>query len=674
MNPVFSLAASVLPAALVVAVTSSALAAIGLGLWVLATGRTPQERTTFGVIGAGLLASLTASIVVAVGAVGAVGVREVDFGPWIRIVGYEVPLVFLVDKVAVAFALLASGLTALVARFSFTYLHKERGFLRFYVLLGLFGAGTQLISYAGGLDLMFLGWELVGLSSALFIGFFHDRVEPVRSSLRAFVTYRVCDAGFLFGIVATHELIGSTRLSALHASTLSTTLTPTAATGLALLFLLAAFGKSAQLPFSGWLPRAMEGPTPSSALFYGGVSVHAGLFLLLRVWPVLDLAPVAEVTGVVVGLATAIYATLVARTCTDAKGTLAHATLAQVGLILGEISLGWTTLALAHLVGHALLRVWQYLRAPNVIHDAHRTDVAAHAVPSSLAAMPRPAPTLSSRWFALALFRMRIDERLDLVVDAVVVVARVAAAAIEEVFGERRRSRPHEVAVIVAAVVVGSCAAVASLAADAAVFGAASGGVFVVAAFVAFVAGLSSVAQRELRGLFRSKVLVHAGFVVCAVASGHAGAIVFAAGTAAVALGGFGFVVAAVERRAGRVSLLQPGARITAFPHLAAAFAVIGAAGVGLPATAGFVADDLLLHAAWQQGVVVTGFLIAAAVFLAIGTLRAWQRVFLGPPDRARGRSIAPDLTVVERVVVVAVIVALLVFGLVPGVVLAWCP
>ena len=131
-------------------------------------------------------------------------------------------------------------------------------------------------------------------------------------------------------------------------------------------------GKSAQLPFSGWLPRAMEGPTPSSALFYGAVSIHAGLFLLLRVWPVLEVSFVARTVGVLVGLATALYATAVVRVHTDAKGALAHATLAQVGLILAEICLGWTALALTHLVCHAFLRLGQYLKAPNTIHDSHR--------------------------------------------------------------------------------------------------------------------------------------------------------------------------------------------------------------------------------------------------------------------------------------------------------------
>lgn len=399
-----------LPWLLLTTIVAPGACAVLLGLFALLTGKTPREAVVVFVLRVGLLLSLLSG---ALTAVAATGTHEVDLGPWIRIGGYEVPVVFLVDRVALSFSLLAATVTALVARFSLTYMHKEKGFLRFFVLLGLFASGTQLIAYAGALDLMFLGWELIGISSMLFIGFFHERHEPVRSSLRAFATYRFCDAGFLFAIVVAHELLGSTRLTALSKVP---TLPTWEVTVLALLFLLAAIGKSAQLPFSGWLPRAMEGPTPSSALFYGGVSIHAGLFLLLRVWPVMDAAPIAEAAGVTVGVLTALYATSVARTCADAKGALAHATLAQVGLILAEISLGLTTVAIVHLVGHALLRVWQYLRTPNMIHDAHRTHLIGH-VPKATG-----AGALQRAYYASSLFRLRLDERIDVLAGAVVAV------------------------------------------------------------------------------------------------------------------------------------------------------------------------------------------------------------------------------------------------------------
>jgi NADH:ubiquinone oxidoreductase subunit 5 (subunit L)/multisubunit Na+/H+ antiporter MnhA subunit len=259
---------------------------------------------------------------------------------------------------------------------------------------------------------------MIGISSALFIGFFHERDEPVRSSVRTFATYRLCDVGLLLAIVAIHELLGSTRLSALSNAPALSSLQVSA---IAALLLLAAMGKSAQLPFSGWLPRAMEGPTPSSALFYGAVSIHAGLYLLLRVSPVLEAAPWVGAAGVVVGVLTALYASAVARTNTDAKGALAHATLAQIGLILAEISLGLTTLALVHLTCHAMLRAFQYLRAPNMIHDSH-SHGHVHTSPGLLT---RLAPALSQRVYASALHRWRLDERVDATVAPVLALSRL---------------------------------------------------------------------------------------------------------------------------------------------------------------------------------------------------------------------------------------------------------
>ncbi|MES2624798.1 MAG: proton-conducting transporter membrane subunit [Pseudomonadota bacterium] len=332
---------------------------------------------------------------------------EVDAGHWISIGDYEIPALLYVDSLALAFSLLGSALTLLVARFSQTYLHKEAGFARFFLLLGVFATGTQLIAFAGALDLFFAGWEAIGICSALFIGYFYEREEPVRSAIRAFTTYRICDAGFLVAIVSIHELLGSTSISGLMAAE---NLGGVTVTLIAVMLMIAAFGKSAQLPFSSWLPRAMEGPTPSSALFYGSVSIHVGLFLLLRISPILEAAPVAQALGIVVGLSTAFYAAAIARTHTDAKGALAHATLAQTGLILAEISLGFTTFALIHLVCHALLRVWQYLRAPNTMADAHEFGHEPHHAPSLLAKI---FPLTSNWLYAQALHRFRLDDRMD---------------------------------------------------------------------------------------------------------------------------------------------------------------------------------------------------------------------------------------------------------------------
>ncbi len=408
----------VLAIALGLAILAPLAMALLTGIRLLLADRWLPESVVARAVRLGLTASVAGSAVTALrhfGVWGPGASGEVDFGSWVNIGTYEVPAVLYLDHVAVAFSLLGAALTGLVGRFSVTYLHKEAGFARFFVLLGFFGTGTQLVAFAGALDLFFAGWEAIGISSALFIGFFHERPEPVRGAVRAFVTYRLCDLGFLVAIVTTHEHLGSTRLSDLAAVG---RLPATEITIIGILLLVAAFGKSAQLPFSGWLVRAMEGPTPSSALFYGAVSIHCGLFLLLRTAPVLAASPVAAWTGVTVGLLTAVYGAAATRTHADAKGALAHATLSQAGLILAEICLGFSTLALVHLVGHALLRAWQYLRAPNTIHDAHHFGH--HASPSPDAEWSM----LQRAWYLLPLHRFRLEDRLDALASAVLALAR----------------------------------------------------------------------------------------------------------------------------------------------------------------------------------------------------------------------------------------------------------
>jgi NADH:ubiquinone oxidoreductase subunit 5 (subunit L)/multisubunit Na+/H+ antiporter MnhA subunit len=406
--------------ALGVTILAPLFAAAVVGLRVILGGTPITERAVARTIGAGLTLSVVGSLAILAAYAGLLGdpLRgDQELGDWLRLGEFVIPAVLRVDSISLTISIFAASLTALVARFSRTYLHKEPGFVRFFALLALFATGTQLVALAGALELFFAGWELIGISSAFFIGFFYERDEPVRSSVRAFATYRLSDAGLLIATVMAVFVFGSGRFSAFENAAAIPSATTTS---MALLFLLSAMGKSAQLPFSGWLPRAMEGPTPSSALFYGAVSIHAGLFLMLRVWSIVEVSPLARGIGVVVGLGTAIYAAAVVRVHTDAKGALAHATLAQVGIILAEICLGWTTFALVHLVCHALLRLGQYLKAPNTIHDSHRLGHG-HRTPGWL---ERASPALAARVYAGSLHRLRLDDRIDAIFAPVLILAR----------------------------------------------------------------------------------------------------------------------------------------------------------------------------------------------------------------------------------------------------------
>jgi NAD(P)H-quinone oxidoreductase subunit 5 len=346
-----------------------------LGMLVLL--RVPlQEAAIARLTGAAMGTSLLATMItLAAMAIGGRGRIVVDLGEWFAVTGYDFEFVLLVDELSLPFMLLTTALVGLIGKFSRSYMHRDAGYNRFFVLLLLFTTGMLLIVMAGSIDLMFAGWEIVGLTSALLIGFFHNRQEPVLNGLRTFAVYRVCDIGLLVGAVLIHHWSHTAEFddgfSHGHPH-----LQGAAPTIVGLLMVFAAMGKSAQVPFSGWLPRAMEGPTPSSAIFYGALSIHAGSYLLLRMGPILDRAPLACAALVLIGVASAVHGTLVGRVQSDAKNSLAYASMVQVGLILVEIGLGWRLLALVHIVGHASVRTLQFLRAPSMLHDFHLVESA----------------------------------------------------------------------------------------------------------------------------------------------------------------------------------------------------------------------------------------------------------------------------------------------------------
>jgi NADH-quinone oxidoreductase subunit L len=325
--------------------------------------------------------------------------------------GFEASL--LIDRLSVPMMVLVAVICGVISRFSATYLVREPGQPRFYVLLSLFATGMFLLVMAGSLDLLIAGWELVGISSMLLIGFFHERTFPVRNALRTFIVYRVCDIGLLVGTVLFHHYARSASFVPLFGLDRWPSGDPTSAREganlAALCLFFAACGKSALFPVGSWLPRAMEGPTPSSAIFYGALSVHAGAYLMLRVTPLLDHAPLARAIIVGIGLLTAVHGTLVARVQTDAKSQLAYATSTQVGVIFVEIGLGLPWLALLHLLGHASLRTLQMLRAPNAIADMMLRRAAIAAEPDTVPTQ-RAAPSAFRRFlYHLALSRFHLD-------------------------------------------------------------------------------------------------------------------------------------------------------------------------------------------------------------------------------------------------------------------------
>ncbi|MBT9584796.1 hypothetical protein IV102_15740 [bacterium] len=287
--------------------------------------------------------------------------RSIHLYRWIDSGEFSVNVDLRWDGLSCVMAVLVSGLSLAAARFSVAYLHAERRFGRFFMILALFVAAMGFVALADNYLVLFLGWELAGLCSYLLIAFYDNRPKPARNGLRAFVTNRIGDAAFLAGIFVLHGSTGSVSLTAVPAD-------PHKALIVALCLLTAAAAKSAQLPFTGWLPKAMEGPTPSSALFYGGVMVSAGVFLLLRSLPLFVAAPPALAAAALVGTVTALYATALGCVQTEIKARLGYSSVAQLGLMFLAIGLGEPGLALFHMLAHAVLKMHLFLTAPSILH------------------------------------------------------------------------------------------------------------------------------------------------------------------------------------------------------------------------------------------------------------------------------------------------------------------
>lgn len=293
------------------------------------------------------------------------GVRQ--FGVWFasgygQLGHWQGNVSFLLDALSLPVATLVALLGWLCVRFSTPYLHREAGFQRFFLVLALFLAGMQLVVLSGNGLIAFFGWELCGVASFLLIGYAWKREVATGNALFAFVTNRAGDAGFLLAIGFAAAWLGTFEWTAL---TGGEPLPPVTARLLLAGFVVAALCKSAQLPFSPWIARALEGPTPSSAIFYGALLIHAGVFLLLRLAPLLAQVPDLRLLLVFVGGATAVYAGLCALVQSDVKSGLIFGTLFQVSLMFVAIGLGWTTLATVHLCLHAVWRTWQFLLAPS---------------------------------------------------------------------------------------------------------------------------------------------------------------------------------------------------------------------------------------------------------------------------------------------------------------------
>jgi NADH:ubiquinone oxidoreductase subunit 5 (subunit L)/multisubunit Na+/H+ antiporter MnhA subunit len=278
---------------------------------------------------------------------------------------------FYFDRVTAVYLFVGSFISFLIVRYSSYYMHLEKGYKRFFATILFFFFSYNFTVLAGNFETLFIGWEMIGISSFLLIAFYRERYLPVRNAVKVFSIYRIGDIGILLAMWASHHLwhenITFQKLhnyDLVHEHLLSHSFE---GLFIAICLLIAAAAKSAQFPFSSWMPRAMEGPTPSSAIFYGSLSIHFGVFLLIRTMPFWEQQMAARVLIGFIGLLTAITGYFTARVQPTIKTQIAYASVSQIGLMFIEIALGLELLALIHFVGNAFLRTYQLLVSPSVV-------------------------------------------------------------------------------------------------------------------------------------------------------------------------------------------------------------------------------------------------------------------------------------------------------------------
>lgn len=297
----------------------------------------------------------------------------VSFFEWMAIDKFKVNAGFVVDQISAIMILVITGVGTLIHLFSIGYMHHDKGVAKYFAYLNLFIFNMLLLVLGDSLLVMFVGWEGVGLCSYLLIGFWFTDSEKAAAGMKAFVTNRVGDAAFLLGMFVLFVSFGTLNFAELNA------LAPTVAESswlgavtLGTLFLfIGATGKSAQIPLYVWLPDAMAGPTPVSALIHAATMVTAGVYMIVRLNPLFIVAPNTMMVIAIIGAATAVLAATIGMTQWDIKKVLAYSTVSQLGYMFLACGVGAFGAAMFHLMTHAFFKALMFLGSGSVIHAMH---------------------------------------------------------------------------------------------------------------------------------------------------------------------------------------------------------------------------------------------------------------------------------------------------------------
>jgi NADH-quinone oxidoreductase subunit L len=296
---------------------------------------------------------------------------------WIHIGSLNVHVSFLVDPLSMVMALFVTGVSTLIHMYSVAYMKGDKRYHQFFVYLNLFVFSMLMLVLADNLLVLFLGWEGVGACSYFLVGFWFERASAATAAKKAFIVNRIGDVGLLLGIFVVFNATGTLTFWQAQNTAVKGFLdyVPLLGSGtltaIGLLLFVGAVGKSAQLPLYVWLPDAMEGPTPVSALIHAATMVTAGVYLMVRVAPVLHVSHAASLTVAIVGVAGALFAATVACAQSDIKRVLAYSTMSQLGYMFLAVGSGAYDMGIFHMVTHAFFKALLFLSAGSVIHALH---------------------------------------------------------------------------------------------------------------------------------------------------------------------------------------------------------------------------------------------------------------------------------------------------------------
>jgi NAD(P)H-quinone oxidoreductase subunit 5 len=300
------------------------------------------------------------------------GVRSWE---WMSVGDYELFVGFYVDQIALVMLIVVTTVALMVNVYSLGYMHGEVRYGWFYAVLALFAFSMLFLVLADSLLMLFVAWELVGVCSYFLIGFYYERRSAVEAAKKAFVTNRIGDVGLLIGIILLWRATDTFNIQAIIEAVEAGEVGDTYLTVTMLFMLLGPIAKSAQVPLHVWLPDAMEGPTPVSALIHAATMVVAGIYLVARMLPVFDAAPYLPETIMVLGILTALLGASIALTQTDLKRVIAYSTISNLGFMMLALGAGALTAAMFHLMTHAFFKACLFLGAGSVIHSTGHQEM-----------------------------------------------------------------------------------------------------------------------------------------------------------------------------------------------------------------------------------------------------------------------------------------------------------